>query len=112
MINRKINRQKKRKRKYTNVSIYKRNICAYIKYEIIYYKLLDYLARSLDTRPICKKIIFIYQQEKIENEVLKDTIYNNTKNAKFLGINLTKGEHEICTKSYKMLREIEEPLNT
>lgn len=58
-----------------------------------------------------KKIIFIYQQEKIENEVLKDTIYNNTKNAKFLGINITKDEHEICTKSYKMLREIEEPLN-
>ena len=56
--------------------------------------------------------MFIYQKQKIENEFLKDTFYNNTKNAKFLGVNLMEFEHEICTKIYKMLlREIEEPLN-
>lgn len=57
-----------------------------------------------------KIIVFLYQQLKIEDEFLKDTIYN-TKNAKFLGINLMKVGHEIYSKSYKMFREIEEPLN-
>lgn len=52
------------------------------------------------------------QKRKIKNEFFKDTIYNNTKHVKYLGINLMKGEHGNCTKSYKtLLREIKEHLN-